>query len=144
MQWTCGKNAGFSSAASGKVYLPIDPGYKKCNVEGQEKNPRSLLNVVRQLTGMRKRIPALQADGKFKIVYCEPNKYPLIYLRQAGKQKILVAINPSGKSTKTAFQVAGVKSIKNIISTGGVELKNHNNKFTVEMNRISYGIFELK
>ena len=99
--------------------------------------------MVRQLTAMRKRMPALQADGKFKLVYCVPNKYPLIYLRQAGKQKILVAINPSGKSTKTAFQVAVAKTIKNIIAAG-VELKSHNNKFTIEMNRISYGIFELK
>ena len=144
MQWTCGKNAGFSSAVADKLYLPVDSGYKRLNVEHQEKNPCSLLNRVRQLTALRKQIPALQADGKFDIVYCEPNKYPLIYLRSARKQKILIAINPSGKPTKTEFQVAGVESIKNIIASGGVYLKNHNSQFAIEINRISYGIFELK
>lgn len=28
-------------------------------------------------------------------MYCEPQSYPLVYLRTAGDEKILVALNPS-------------------------------------------------
>lgn len=144
MQWSDGKNAGFSSARADKLYLPVDAKYKKLNVEHQEKNPRSLLNRVRQLTALRKEFPALQADGKFDILYSKPNKYPLIYMRSSGKQKILVAINPSGKSTKTIVQIPGVESIENLINAGSVELKHNNGNFSIEMDRVSYGVFELK
>ena len=30
-------------------------------------------------------------------MYCVPEKYPLAYLRRAGEEEILVALNPSGK-----------------------------------------------
>ena len=33
----------------------------------------------------------------FRSVYCEPEKYPLVYLRTNGDEKILVVLNPSAK-----------------------------------------------
>jgi len=144
MQWDSGKNAGFSSSSADKLYLPFGTGYKKLNVEYQQQNRQSLLNKVRQLTALRKKVPALQANGSFNLLYCEPNKYPLIYLRSLRKQKILVAINPSGKAAKTRFQLTDVRCVKNIITANGVELKNQNDTFTIEMKGVSYGIFELE
>jgi len=144
MQWSAGKNAGFSCANSKKLYLPFDSGYKKLNVERQDKNSRSLLNRVRELTALRKNMPALQIDAEFRLLYCEPNKYPLIYLRSIKTQKTLIAINPSDKITKMGIQNFAPKFVKKTVAASGVNLKNRNGKFVIEMKPISYGIFELE
>ena len=47
------------------------------------------------MSGIRKKFPALCASGKIEFVYCEPEKYPLVYLRTYGEEKILAALNPS-------------------------------------------------
>ena len=145
MQWTSGKNAGFSSGPGNQLYLPLGPDYRRLNVEVQEKNPRSLLNRVRKLTALRKQTPALQADAEFIPVYAEPDKYPLIYLRSAGRQKILVAVNPSGKSVKVKFELPGVNNVGDkLIGRGGVCVTGWNSRFRVQMQGVSYTIVELR
>ncbi len=58
MQWTDGKNAGFSSADADALYHPvIDEGafsYKLVNVEKAAQNADSLFNRLRELVGVRK------------------------------------------------------------------------------------------
>src|SRR5262249_48334723 len=53
MQWTAGRNAGFSSANPQRLYLPaiIDPAYhyEAINVEVQQNNPHSLLWWMKRL-----------------------------------------------------------------------------------------------
>src|SRR6185436_19939156 len=53
MQWTPDRNAGFSTATPGRLYLPVnqDPlyGYQSVNVEAQRDNPASLLNWTRTM-----------------------------------------------------------------------------------------------
>ncbi len=59
MQWTADRNAGFSRANPQQLFLPpvIDPEYhyEKVNVEGQQRNPSSLLWWMRRLIALRKR-----------------------------------------------------------------------------------------
>ena len=83
MQWSWENNAGFSTAASGKLYLPIDPAPDRPNVLQQESDPDSLLQRVRRLIAIRKSHPALQASAPFKILFAQPGKYPLIFLRES-------------------------------------------------------------
>jgi maltose alpha-D-glucosyltransferase/alpha-amylase len=59
MQWTPDRNAGFSSATPGRLYLPQnqDPvyGYQAINVEAQRDNSASLLNWTRTMLSVRRR-----------------------------------------------------------------------------------------
>ena len=71
---------------------------------------RSLWNEIQKLCEIRKSLPALCASGTIRFVYCEPEKYPLVYLRSSENDKILVAINPSEKDAACpcAYQLEDV------------------------------------
>jgi maltose alpha-D-glucosyltransferase/alpha-amylase len=62
MQWTPDRNAGFSSADPGKLYLPVVQSlvynYNLINVESQLAQSRSLLHWVRNVIHVRKAHPA--------------------------------------------------------------------------------------
>jgi maltose alpha-D-glucosyltransferase/alpha-amylase len=62
MQWTPDRNAGFSKANPGRLYLPVimDPiyGYQAVNVEAQLNASTSLLHWTRRMIEVRKRHPA--------------------------------------------------------------------------------------
>jgi maltose alpha-D-glucosyltransferase / alpha-amylase len=68
MQWTPDRNAGFSTATPGRLYLPLnqDPqyGYQVVNVEAQRDNPNSVLHWTRTMLGIRSRHEAF-AVGEF-------------------------------------------------------------------------------
>jgi maltose alpha-D-glucosyltransferase/alpha-amylase len=97
MQWANTTNAGFSNAPAEMLYLPVSDAPDRPTVAEQEAEPDSLLNRVRSLIRTRKALPALQADGGFKVVYAESGKLPFVYLREKAGQKLLVALNPSDK-----------------------------------------------
>ncbi len=95
MQWDRSHNAGFSSAAAEKLYLPVEADLNQRTVADQEKDPNGLLNVIRELCKLRQAHPALGNRGDFQVVHAQPGRYPFIYLRQGGDERILVAVNPS-------------------------------------------------
>jgi maltose alpha-D-glucosyltransferase/alpha-amylase len=68
IQWTPDRNAGFSQANPGRLYLPtiMDPiyGYQAINVESQLNSSASLLHWTRRMIEIRKRHPAF-ALGDF-------------------------------------------------------------------------------
>jgi maltose alpha-D-glucosyltransferase/alpha-amylase len=84
MQWTPDRNAGFSKANPGQLYLPPnqDPiyGYPSVNVEAQLDSSTSLLNWTRTMLGVRRRHPAF-AIGTFKELGGS-NPSVLAYLRE--------------------------------------------------------------
>jgi maltose alpha-D-glucosyltransferase/alpha-amylase len=67
MQWTPDRNAGFSSADPGKLYLPIVQSlvynYNLINVESQLAQSRSLLHWVRNVIHVRKGHPTFGLGG---------------------------------------------------------------------------------
>jgi hypothetical protein len=69
MQWTPDRNAGFSTANPGRLYLPPsqDPvyGYQAVNVEAQRDTSTSLLNFTRMMLSVRRRHDAF-AIGTFE------------------------------------------------------------------------------
>lgn len=98
MQWDNAQpNAGFSTAATDALYLPIDPSSDRPTVAGQVDDPGSKLNQVRALIGLRRAHPALAAGADFRPLYAEAGKLPFVYERRAadGGERIVVAINPS-------------------------------------------------
>jgi maltose alpha-D-glucosyltransferase/alpha-amylase len=61
MQWTPDRNAGFSHADPGKLYLPVVQSlvyhYNQINVESMLAQPRSLLHWIRNVIHVRKAHP---------------------------------------------------------------------------------------
>ena len=106
MQWDGSPNAGFTTAASDKIYLPIDPDPNRPTMAAQDKDPSSQLNYVRALLKLRASSPALNNEGRLTFVSDTLQAYPLVYLRYSGNEKYIVAINPSNKPVDAKMQFA--------------------------------------
>jgi alpha-glucosidase len=98
MQWTPGPNAGFSVPDTPKLWLPLASDYQTVNVERQLADPTSILNLYRRLLAYRRATPALQAGG-YQPVDGVPDDC-FVYWRQTGDQRVLVALNFSGKERR--------------------------------------------
>ena len=85
MQWTPDRNAGFSTANPGRLYVPPsqDPvyGYQTVNVEAQRDTSTSLLNWTRTMLAVRRRHDAF-AIGTFEEMGGS-NPSVLAYVREA-------------------------------------------------------------
>ena len=96
MQWTGGKNAGFTL---GTPWLKVNSNYPEINVENQEKDSNSVLNYYRKLVALRKS-PAYRevfTYGRFVPAY-EDTESVMAYYRVEEKKRIMVAGN-FGKET---------------------------------------------
>lgn len=96
MLWTDNEpNRGFSTAEPARLWAPMAGPEAAC-VNSQEADPASLLARVKNLIALRRRVPALRATADFRILHCEPNACPLVYLRTTGTRSVMVCLNPSG------------------------------------------------
>jgi maltose alpha-D-glucosyltransferase/alpha-amylase len=141
MQWDATKNAGFSSAAAAKLYVPIDPAKNRPTVARQERERKSLLNHVRRLGALRKALPALQAEGDFTPVYAEKGKYPFAFVRSAEGKSVLIAVNPSARAVEVEFAVKGIGEDAKMLLGRGANLSVRKGRATLRMAGISWGIF---
>ena len=101
----------FSAPDTPKRWLPLASDYQVVNVERQLAEPTSILNLYRRLLAYRKATPALQW-GSYQAVDGMPDDC-YVYLRQAGDQRILVALNFSDHDQRIV--VAGQGKV--VIST---------------------------
>jgi maltose alpha-D-glucosyltransferase/alpha-amylase len=123
MQWSPGKNAGFSHASQQKLYLsPItDPKYhyKVVNVENQLNNPDSLLGWMKRLIALRKRH---QAFGRGSIEFLQPeNRKVLAYLRQYKDETILAVANLSHLAQQARLDLSRFAGYRPVDLFGRVE-----------------------
>lgn len=91
MQWTSGKNFGFSTADAEKLYLPVGVG-NDVSVEAEEGVEGSMLEITRSILSLRHSFEDLQADADLEIVYAEEEQSVFAYRRG----NLLCAVNPSG------------------------------------------------
>jgi glycosidase len=103
MQWTSGKNLGFSSAEAARLYLPVDPAPDAPNVAAEENDPDSLLNRVRRLIRLKHTEPALAAYAEFVPLYAKESASPFVYARASGNDVLLVIFNPAGQPASAEF-----------------------------------------
>lgn len=96
VQWTAGKNAGFTSGE--KPWFYINPNYKTVNVESADKDENSILNYYRKLLKLRKENPII-IYGDFKLLYRNSKKL-FVYERRYEGQKLLVINSFSEKTEK--------------------------------------------
>lgn len=90
MQWSRGRNMGFSDAEEELLYLPYDHSPDAPCVEEQLLRRDSLLAETRRLTALRHEHEDLQADAEFEAIRAEADA-PFVY-RRGG---LLLALNPS-------------------------------------------------
>ncbi|MBR2286977.1 MAG: DUF3459 domain-containing protein, partial [Clostridia bacterium] len=106
MQWSEGKNLGFSEGDPQSLYLPVDSAEDAPTVSQQVNDPASLLSTVRDLLALRHKEEDLQADADFEAVSVLPGR-PFIYRRGA----LLVAINPGSESLSCRADLSGRECI---------------------------------
>jgi maltose alpha-D-glucosyltransferase/alpha-amylase len=97
MQWSDGKNAGFSEAHAQALFAPLIQdapyGYQGVNVEAQERTPTSLLRWMRRLIQVRKKFKAF---GRGTQRFIETgNRAVLVFLREHEDETILCVNNLS-------------------------------------------------
>src|SRR5918998_4519492 len=97
MQWSDGKNAGFSEAPAQALYSPVivDPpyGFQTINVEAEERTKTSLLRWMRRLVAVRKKC---RAFGRGTLEFLHPaNRKVLVFVREHGGELVLCVNNLS-------------------------------------------------
>ena len=121
MQWSRDRNAGFSSAEPGRLYLPVitDPvyGYEAVNVAAQARQPSSLLNTMRQLLAVRRTSPAF---GRGTIEFLRPrNSRVLAYLRRLEHETLLIVANLSSAPQPVELDLAAFAGVAPTEMLGG-------------------------
>ena len=119
MQWDNSRNYGFSEAPAESLYTSQDLEKDAPVVSVQMEDKESLWHEIQKLAKIRRAFPALCASGTIGFIYCEPGKYPLVYLRSLEDSKILVALNPSSESVSCQCPY----KVKEIIYNIGGEIK---------------------
>ena len=96
MQWTPDRNAGFSSADPGKLYLPLVQSlvyhYNSVNVEANQAQPTSLLHWIRGLLNVRRAHPVF-GTGEFIPLPCDEESVLAFLRRDADGETVLCAAN---------------------------------------------------
>lgn len=145
MQWDNSCNAGFSTAASDKLYYPVDTEKGKLCVASQEKDKKSLLNYVRQLLKLRHSAKAIGNDGDWEQLSDVNNPYPWVYKRMMDNDVYIITINPSNTKVSSFIKAQhSGKNIQKILATGTGSYKSGVSKDEIKVNPVSAIIFKIK
>jgi alpha-glucosidase len=88
MQWSASADGGFTT---GTPWLPVNPESATVNVEAQRGDPRSLLELYREVIRIRRASPALRR-GTFRTVPCTPAGV-FAYVRELGDERWAIVLN---------------------------------------------------
>ena len=88
MQWTDGKNAGFSQA---RPWLPVNPNHREINAQAALADPDSVFYFYQKLIALRKRYP-VSREGGFTLLSPEDGAV-FAYTRDTGEEHLLVVCN---------------------------------------------------
>jgi len=142
MQWDASINLGFSKAPTSKLYFPYDKAKDAPNVAAQLNDTNSLLNFTRRLVKLHKTEPALTNYAAFIPVYAQKNKYPFIYLRILGNEKVLVILNPS-KNTATANIFDVLKGSRVLLLGNEPEWKENDGNTNIRVTGNSFAVIKI-
>ena len=144
MQWTNGRNAGFSTCAPEDLFLPVDTDGGLLTVETQEKDPSSMLNYVRKVLALRQESPAMSNTGDWEYVSDPDRPYPMVYKRFSGDELYVIALNPSGKKVKADFATLGRTDAEVFSMVGKAEYKPGKVTDRIEMGPVSAVIYKME
>ena len=144
MQWTLGRNRGFSAADPSRLYLPVDTTAGAPNVKSQDKDPNSLLNRVRRLIRLKHDEPALAAYAEFVPLYAKENAYPFVYARVNGKDAVLVILNPSASLGAADFEIGMPHSKLSLLAGKKVKWTRNRTGLSVTVPGQTYAIYKMR
>ena len=137
MQWTGGKNAGFTE---GTPWFYVNENCRSVNVEAEEADPDSLLNFYRKLIAFRKSDPIVRCGTYTELLPQSPNFY--VYSREFEGRKLLVIASLVEKETYFTCPEGFT------LTDGELIFKNHdlnvvvNNAFTARPYELRVYLFE--
>ena len=99
MQWTPGKNAGFTT---GEPWLPIPSSHATCNAAREEQDPSSLLHFYKTLIRIRRENPCLSV-GSWRALHRGDDGL-IGFERTAGEARIAVLANLTEKRRTARFE----------------------------------------
>ena len=102
MQWSGGKNLGFSTGCADSLYLPVDPAPDAPTVEAQEADPDSLLHTVRALLNLRHAQEDLKENANLEILHARRGD---VFVYRRGD--LVMAVNPSAREAEAPVDTAG-------------------------------------
>ncbi|PUB22833.1 maltose alpha-D-glucosyltransferase/alpha-amylase [Promicromonospora sp. AC04] len=109
MQWTPDRNAGFSTADPGKLYLPLVQSlvhhYQHTNVEAQLAQPTSLLHWTHNMLAFRRLHPTF-GTGDFTALDCNDESV-IAFTRSSAEETLLVAANLSATARSSTIKLPG-------------------------------------
>lgn len=120
-------NAGFSSASADKLYIVQDSSKTRPTAKEELERADSLINEIKRIIEVRRNNPALGNNGKIEFLL-KNKKQPLVYIRTAEDQKVLVIINPS--KMKYDVSLDGVIR-KKLYSNDGKDICIKNNQILI-------------
>lgn len=109
MQWSRGKNAGFSTGKAEDLYLPVQE--DGVNAADQLEDDASLLNTTRRLIALRRSSHALSADGEIEFLNRRYNGYPLVYRRSGKDGSYLICVNPTDREQCFSWDLEGTEIV---------------------------------
>ncbi|MBN1580235.1 MAG: glycosylase [Anaerolineae bacterium] len=146
MQWNHEPNAGFSTADAWQLYLPVEADLDSRTVAAQEQDAQSLLNAIRTLTQIRLAHPALGNRSAYEVLYARPGRYPFAFLRYAGGERMVVAINPADRAVQVDLLADALSPTQEApVTMWGVEdgLTRTEEGWQIVLPGVSAGIYQI-
>lgn len=139
MQWTAGRNAGFSKAPRGKLVQPVIEdgpfGFKNVNVEGQAEQSDSLLNFVRELAHLRRE--RIEIGGGLCNVLACGSEHVLAHHYKSEHAPLVLLHNLTDRPQRIDLSLpAGMKSLDDLF--GGETPSLNGGRLTMELE--PYGL----
>lgn len=143
MQWTNGKNAGFSTCNEENLFLPVDTDGGALTVETQAADPNSLLNYVKKVLALRQESAAMSNLGDWEYVSDPDQPYPMVYKRYSGDELYVIALNPSGKAVSAEFNTLGRSKAEAFSMVGKTKYKSGKSRDRIELSPVSAVIYKM-
>ena len=143
MQWTRGKNLGFSSAEPTRLYLPVDAAPDAPTVAAEETDADSLLNRVRRLIRLKHSEPALAAYAEFVPLYAKESACPFVYARASGDEVLLVIFNPAARPSSAEFPLPVAHREFKLLAGKPVALTAEPGSLKIEVPGQTYAIYRV-
>ena len=137
MQWDDSINAGFSCASAEKLYIAQDPAADRPNVKAQMADSSSQYHQVKTLLALRQAHSALHNRSDMRFVCDGAPGQALAYERLCEDEKLMVVINPNGKSA--SFDYAGTLG-QPVYTVGGTAVQENGRIIAAP---VSAGIYKI-
>ena len=145
MQWSADQNGGFSTAR--RTIRPVisDPiyGYKRVNVEGQRRDPHSLLNWVERKIRMRKECPEI-SWGDWKIL--KTNADDVLVMEYTWREHSLIVLHnfvDKPRAVRILVSTAGTQVLVDLLATNDSRAGEHGHH-EIELEPYGYRWFRAR